>query len=490
MKTKIMSFFFLGLFFTASFLTYSQSYQDSLKREDDDIISSITPYAPDVRDAILNVSQYPQKIVKIERIQARTSQSFQDLVSNYSREEQSKYYELSRYPDLIHQLVEGEPKTLEQVKPTLSNYPKEVIDAVSYLYPMHLSDLQSMDKTYQSSQSSLHKITEELPSDAQADFKKIVAMPDVMNLLTERIDLVVSLGEAYKADPRGTKQKLDELSAKINEQNQKYLADYKKQVDSDPKMQEEMKSSAQEFADSYSAHGDPSGQNQQAQQGVTNNYYYSSNYNPNPYPYWFGYPYWYSYPVWYPRPLYYYTGFYYGMGGGLVVVGLPSYRYSNWFFNYGYRRYPRYYGYCNNYYTAHRTFITNNNVYRGFNNTINNHFSRISNNRINNVNGNRSGRREGVNNPRNNGSINQNHGRNSEGNRNHFKNSINQPNNFNHQSFSNFHSNQFHQQGWGGMRGGSSGGGGRSSGGGFNGGGRSGGVGGGGHSGGGGHGRH
>ena len=305
-----------------------------------------------------------------------------------------------------------------------------------------------------------------------------------MNLLTERIDLVVSLGEAYKNDPKGVKEKLDQLSAQINEQNQKDLADYKNKVASDPKMQEEMKQSAQDFA---SAKGD-----NQSQPTVINNYY-SSDYNPYPYPYWFGYPYWYSYPMWYPMPLYYYTGFYYGMGGSIVVVGLPSRMYSRWFFNYGYRRYPRYYGYCNSYYTAHRTFITNTNVYRGFNTSVNNHFTRISNTRINNVNVNRFDRRSNINSTH--GNVNRNWRGNSGLNQNHFRNSINQPNNFNHQSYSNFHSNQFHQQGWGNMRGGGSFGGGHTgggfSGGGFGGGGHmsGGGHGGGGHVGGGGHGR-
>src|SRR5258706_4184986 len=478
-KMKVTKGLCLVLFLTTSILTYAQSYQDSLKKDDEDIISSIAPYPPDVREAILNVSQYPQKIVKLERIQARTSQSFQDLVSNYSREEQMKYYELGRYPDLVHQLVEGSPKTLEQVKPMLGNYPKEVTDAVTNLYPMHLADLESMDKTYQSSQKALHRITEDLPSDVQADFKKIIGKPEVMNLLTERIDLVVSLGEAYKNDPKGTKEKLDQLSAQINDQNQKDLADYKDKVASDPKMQEEMKKSAQDFADS----NDQDQQNQNQPPVV--NIYYSSNYSPYPYPYWFGYPYWYSYPMWYPMPLYYYTGYYVGLGGSIVVVGMPSRMYSGWFFNYGYHRYPRFYGYCNNYYAGHRTFVNNINVYRGFNTTVNNHFSRINNTRItNDANVNRNGRRGSISNSTRIGNSNRT---NSGVIQNHFRNSINQPGNFDHHSYSNFHANQFHQQSWGNVRGGSFGGGSRM-GGGFGSGGHIGG-GGGGHIGGGGHGR-
>ncbi|MGC4021739.1 MAG: hypothetical protein QM734_07250 [Cyclobacteriaceae bacterium] len=505
MKTKItvIRSFILVALLSSNFISDAQSYQDSLKKDDQDIISSIAPYPSDVRDAILDVSQYPQKLVKIERIQARTSQSFQDMVSNYSREEQSKYYEISRYPDLVHELVTGEPKTFEQVKPTLSSYPKEVQDAVQFLFPMHLTDLQSMDRTYQSSQSSLEKIISDLPDNTQADFKKIVGMPDVMNLLTERIDLVVSLGETYKNDPKGTKEKLDEISNQINEQSSQDLADYKKQVENDPKMQEEMKKSSQEFADSFSTDSlnsdSPSDavipQNQ-GQATVVNNYYYSTNYSPNPYPYWYGYPYWYSYPIWYPRPLYYYTGFYFGTGGNVVVVGLPSHAYSGWFFNFGYRRYPVYYGYCNRYYTAHRSFVNRVNVYSGFHTNVNRHFSAINRAMERNRNAIREAhQREAGNRLTQPTNRNQFNNVSRSNNAAHFRNSINQPNNINRQSYNNFHANQFHQQNWGNVGGNRSGGGnfggGRS--GGFNGGGHIGGGGGGhigGGGGGGGRGRH
>jgi hypothetical protein len=501
-KSRIARMTLLALCIAQSIYAFPQAFQDSLKKDDQDIITSIAPYPQDVRDAILNVSQYSQKLVKIERIQARTSQSFQDLVADYPREEQEKYYELARYPELIHLLVEGEPKTLDQVKPLLTNYPQEVSTAVSALFPMHLADLQAMDKTYQSSQKSLEEITRSLPGNVQADFKKVVGMPEVMSLLTDRIDLVVSLGEAYQNDPQGTRQKLDSLSAQINVQNQKDLDEYKQQVQNDPKMQDEMKKSAQDFADSYSDNGEvqddnSNSQNQnQVQPNVVNNYYYSSNYNSNPYPYWFGYPYWYDYPMWYPRPLYYHTGFYIGTGGAIVVVGLPSRAYSGWFFNYGYHRYPRYYNYCNNYYNVHRTYVNNINVYHGFNSSVNRHFSAVGRNggvrsvtnsrtesrnsnfsRNNNVNrGGRENRAPVFNNNQGNRNNNQ------------FRNSINNNNNnFNRQNYSNFHATQFHQQIWGNVGGGRSGGnfgGGHS---GFSGGGRSGG--GGGHSGGGGHGR-
>ncbi len=479
-KLKLGKSLFIALSILSSTFSFAQSYQDSLKKDDDDIITSIAPYSADVRDAILNASQYSQKLVKIERIQARTSQSFQDLLASSTHEEQEKYYELGRYPDLIHQLVNGPPQTLDQVKPTLTSYPKEVSDAVSALYPMHLQELQSMDKIYQSSQKALEDIIKDLPSNVQGDFRKIVGMPEVMSLLTERIDLAVSLGDAYKNDPQGTKRRLDSLSTQINAQNQKDLDDYKKQVASDPQMQEEMKKSAQDFADSYSANGETQGpsdaaldqgqqpvqqQQDQSQPQVVNNYY-GSNYDSNPYPYWFGYPSWYASPMWYPRPLYYHTGFYIGAGGAIVVLGLPSRAYSGWFFNYGYQRYPRYYNYCNTYYNAHRTYVNHINLYHGFNSNVNRHFARVNRDNVNrnvshnaanerrNVNVNREAkvnREANVNREAGNRSAPSTPNRNS----NSFRNSINSSSNtVNHQAYNNFHASQFHQQSWGGVGGG------------------------------------
>jgi hypothetical protein len=87
--------------------SFSQSLIDSLSQDDSKIISSIAPYAADMRSAILDVSQYPQALIKLERTQARTSQSFQDLISKYPREEQEKFYQVARFPELTNKLVSG-----------------------------------------------------------------------------------------------------------------------------------------------------------------------------------------------------------------------------------------------------------------------------------------------------------------------------------------------------------------------------------------------
>src|SRR5205814_381527 len=135
-------------------------------------------------------------------------------------------------------------KGADQVRTMTASYPAQIGTSATELYPAHASDLKEMDKKYQDSNDAMENVISSLPQQAQADMRKIVGMPDVMNLLTDRIDLTVSLGEAYKNDPDGVRQDLDKLSAQIASDNAKELDAYKQKVAADPQLQTEMKQSA------------------------------------------------------------------------------------------------------------------------------------------------------------------------------------------------------------------------------------------------------
>jgi hypothetical protein len=346
--------------------SFAQGLIDSLSQDESKIVSAIAPYPAEMRAAILDVSQYPQVLVKLERTQGRTSQSFQDLISSYPREEQEKFYQATRYPELISQLVSSGKKSPEEANTIIKDAPQGVQESMVNIYRDHFNELVKINSIYQSSENTLDKITTKYTPQLQADFKKVTESPDVMSLLTDNIDLTVSLGESYRSDPQGVTQYLDDLSSKLTNQNARDLQEYKSAVDNDPKLQEEMKNAANEFARQYD-------QPDTSPADLNNAGYYGSA----PYPYWFGYPYWYASPMWYPSSFYYNTGFYYGANGALVVMGLPSFAYANWFFGYGYNRYPGLYRHYNTYYNTHRTNITNVNVYRGFNTAAHNHFSNV-----------------------------------------------------------------------------------------------------------------
>lgn len=332
--------------------------------DENTIVSSIAAYSPETRAAILNVAAFPQSLVKLEKIQSKTSQSFQDLLSAYSRDDQEKLYQASRFPDLVNQLVSSGKKTDQEANQLIKDYPDQIQQQLLDAYHNHYEVLVKMNDIYQKSQKSFDGIISGYPASLQADFKTVLSKPDVMTLLTDNIKMTVELGNAYKDDPNGLTRHLDSLNTQLTDQSAKDLADYKSAVEKDPKMQEEMKQAADEFSS-------------QNDQDLTNPAYVTNNnvYDNYPYPYWFGYPYWYSNPHWYPMPFYYHTGFYYGAGGRMVVVGMPSAYYSRWFFGFGYRRYPLLYNRYNNYFVVNRTNIINRNVYRGFNRAAWNHFS-------------------------------------------------------------------------------------------------------------------
>jgi hypothetical protein len=394
-KTILLAMTIVASGFQLSLL--AQSYADSLAKDEHDIITSIAPYSLETRTAILDVAQYPQALVKLERIQGRSSQSFQDMISSYPREDQEKFYEASRFPAVLNMLVKDGQKSNDDAKAIMKDVPAQTQTQILDIYTAHYKDVETMSKLYQSSQQALEKVIAPLPLDAQKDFHTIIGMPDVMSLLTDNIDLTVSMGEAYKANPVAVTNQLDSISGQINKQNEKDLADYKKEVESNPAMQDEMRKAADDFSASYAQGDNPPPPVEPApdpstvsssqpvagdgsQPTVINNNYYGNNGGAsyNPYPYWFSYPIWYSTPVWYPRPFYYQTGFYYGPGGKIVVCGLPSRVYANWFFTSGYRNYPNLYHHYNTYYNVHERNITNVNIYKGFNSAAREHFTQVN----------------------------------------------------------------------------------------------------------------
>src|SRR5258708_10072320 len=185
--TYLRSILSFGTLIFFSHLAPGQSYADSLAQDEHEIISSIAPYPAEVRSAILDVAQYPQVLVKLERIQARSSQSFQDLISGYSREEQEKFYELSRFPEVMDQMAQGANRSPEELRALVKDMPVETQKRLLDVYGAHFGEIAMMNKIYTASQHALQKIISSFPQNVQNDFQKVISMPDVMSLLTDNI---------------------------------------------------------------------------------------------------------------------------------------------------------------------------------------------------------------------------------------------------------------------------------------------------------------
>jgi len=343
------------------------------------IIASIAPYNADVRQAILQTSQYPSVLTQLQESKTKTVASFQNLISNFGQKKQAWFYTLTRYPDLLHKLaVLPNGRKQDEVNSILPNQDPNLQLAAWKLYHGEKATLQQVDNMQIFAQQEFERSIQHLDGSTQAAFIKLSQFPEALSLLTDNIELTSSLGANYAASPTLINNQLLVLHDSLSVQNQREIAKYKKQLEDNPKAVQELNRATKAYARA-------NGYNMPYQQGYYAN---NSNYYGNPYSYWFGYPSWYSSPFWYPGNFGFGgLGYYAGIGGygGYGLYGFPSYGFSNWFFNSGYyNRYPNLYRQFGNYYNGHhegnRFYGSANN---GFIGAANNHFSPSGNRQMN-----------------------------------------------------------------------------------------------------------
>ncbi|MDH3651462.1 MAG: hypothetical protein OEQ53_17400, partial [Saprospiraceae bacterium] len=96
--------------FLASF-AFSLSSQDSkeifaaMYEEERESIEALVLYPGETRVAILEVSVYPELLVRVSAIQEASKDRFAGILSNLNREDQETIWDLTRYPGLVKMLV-------------------------------------------------------------------------------------------------------------------------------------------------------------------------------------------------------------------------------------------------------------------------------------------------------------------------------------------------------------------------------------------------
>lgn len=336
----------LGLLIAHWQPTFAQTPADNrpsaISDSEQTLESAIAPYRDDVRRSVLLASQQPQVLTNLADQQANSQQAFNRLIQFYGQTKQGWFYDIARFPNVLHELATlpagSDQATVQEITKTL---PTDLQEPAWKLYRHHHDDLVQADNLNQQADDAFNKLISPLDEPTQAAFRQLMAMPDVLSLLTQQIDKTTKLGQAFQVDPDGVTQNLTALHDSLDAQTQRELADYQRELDQDPQARQELQQAGQAYAQ---ANGYKTGINPNPA-WVNTSYYYQ-----NPYSFWFGYPYWYASPIWYPSAWWYGTGFYYGLGGNMVLFGLPSVGFSNWFFNRGYGYYPHLYRRFNTYY--------------------------------------------------------------------------------------------------------------------------------------------
>jgi hypothetical protein len=317
---------------------------------------AIAPYNANERQSILIASENPAVLSQLQKSQDQTMDSFQKMISGFRQKKQEWFYTITRYPALMHQLANLPAKqSQEDINKLLPNQDPDLQEAAWRLYRHEKKNLAKLDNINESANKEFENSTSHLNSSARDAFRQLQNKPDILALLTNNVDLTARLGERYKNNPAAVNNELAALHDKLELQNQREAAAFKKQMESDANAMKELRRASNAYG---------------------NNSYYNNGYY-YPYSYWFGYPYWYSYPMWYPGMSWYYPGFYFGVGG---LYGFPSYGFSYWFYNGGYyMQYPHLYRELGAYYRTNvaTTHLTTP-VSRGFASIATNHYAPMS----------------------------------------------------------------------------------------------------------------
>nr|WP_319399428.1 DUF3300 domain-containing protein [uncultured Carboxylicivirga sp.] len=336
MRTRIYLLVMIS-FFSAATLVNAQSigYRE-LVEEDSLLMDGLAAYDLTIRKDILTVSLYPELFVKMDELKDNSGSAFQNILKPYKRDVQEGLYDLTRYPDLIADLVEGGKKSKKEVELLAMIYPEDIHESCKKYGSTEYDALYAIHRLNQKNKKDFNNMLSTYDESLQKSMKRMLEYPEVLSTMSDNLEMVRLVGQAYREDPKALEADLETRYLEINEQKRKELADYKAQLEQDDQAMAEMVEAAQQYTEETG-----NGNVAQPVETVTEVVYVHH------YSYWYGYPTWYSSPYWRPYPWYYHTGFYYGPGGGMVFIGMPSYWYVGWQFHRYPNRYPHLaYHYC------------------------------------------------------------------------------------------------------------------------------------------------
>ncbi|MCB0567433.1 MAG: hypothetical protein KDD01_23955 [Phaeodactylibacter sp.] len=310
-----------------------QSLLEELADEEKDAVNALVMYPEDTRMAILESSQYPEALIKMQRLQTQTSESFQNLLAGYPQSTQEMIWDITRYPGLVERLVEEGRGSRSSIQMVLKDYPEAVSDNALSAGMQYLPLLEEIHRLDRSADDAFNALLRDYPPAVQNALNTLLGLPEVLTILTDNIELTLLVGDLYRRDPELVLHKADSLSLEVARQNAQELEDWKAELEENPEAAQELRASAEEFAaeygyddEYYDYPDDDVYYDEGPETRVIERYYY---YN---YPYWFGYPSWYAYPRWRPYPYWYDWGFYFQPGRTIVILHMPSYYFTNWYF--------------------------------------------------------------------------------------------------------------------------------------------------------------
>jgi len=329
---RTLLFFFVALL-AASQVVWSQTDKALLRQlaeENKKSVEALALYPEDARLAILEASKYPEVLIKMKNAQEKTSAAFRTLIEDFPRSTQTVFYDLTRYPGLIATLVSRQ-NDQSAMRLALEVLPAAKRDEAFGVADRQISTLAKIDNLMNTTQRTFDQMIAGYSTPAQASFRKLLDLPEVVDILNEDLRFTVLVGDLYKEDPAWVLHKMDSLSLAVAREHADELDNWKKTVENDPQARSEFQSATREYATEY-------GYTDDLYDIVDDDLYYEAprpaveyNYYHYNYPYWFGYPWWAPQPCWRPYPYWWYWGFY-PHQQSVVIIYMPSYHFMHWYF--------------------------------------------------------------------------------------------------------------------------------------------------------------
>jgi hypothetical protein len=324
-------------------------------KNNQETVDAIAMYPTETRKIIFEATEYPEIIAKLNGMQNNSQDAFQKLISTFSKEEQEKIWNLTRYDGLIADLAASTNKSEDEINNMLANYPEEIQKTALEERKNNYNLIIQIDKMNKGYNSDFELLLSGYNPEVINTFREMIKMPEVLDMLFDNMQYTVVVGDYYKKNPERVIHKTDSLNLILTQKNAKEADDWKQSLNNNPQAQEEYINAAQEYAQDNGYQ--PDDYNAPLTQDVT-------NYNTNPYNWWFGYPSWYPYDYWNPYPYWYDWGFYYNPGRNVVFFGLPSEYFMEWYFYYPehFSKYPELASHYYDYYDRHRESMNNNSI--------------------------------------------------------------------------------------------------------------------------------
>ena len=324
-------------------------------KNNQETVDAIAMYPTETRKIIFEATEYPEIIAKLNGMQNNSQDAFQKLISTFSKEEQEKIWNLTRYDGLIADLAASTNKSEDEISNMLANYPEEIQKTALEERKNNYNLIIQIDKMNKGYNSDFELLLSGYNPEVINTFREMIKMPEVLDMLFDNMQYTVVVGDYYKKNPERVIHKTDSLNLILTQKNAKEADDWKQSLNNNPQAQEEYINAAQEYAQDNGYQ--PDDYNAPLTQDVT-------NYNTNPYNWWFGYPSWYPYDYWNPYPYWYDWGFYYNPGRNVVFFGLPSEYFMEWYFYYPehFSKYPELASHYYDYYDMHRESMNNNSI--------------------------------------------------------------------------------------------------------------------------------